>query len=225
MDKECLDILIEPVRPDETEALLALYVGLFYEREPLTACLGLGRERMVSIARSMYVESGVNPILQGLCWIARDSNAGNRTMGFIVCDDPFAEGHAAIPENLQQDELEKVAAMQALMEAVRSPLKEQGALEAGRFLHIAAVGVAPDCEGAGIATRLLQTALAGGRSKGFAYAFAECTSEASKRCHEKNGFSTLHRVAADTVSGNRNCLFAGTSLDLYLLWKDLTDVS
>ncbi len=214
-------IHIEPVLPVETEALLDLYVDLFFDREPLTKCMGLRKERMASIARSMYLASDENPISQGLCWLARDGNAGNQAVGFIVCDDPFAEGHASVPENLTEEEMAKVSALQALMEEVRSPLQDRGPLGAGQCLHIAAMGVAPGYEGAGIATRLLQTALVEGKAFGFMHAFAECTSIASRKCHEKNGFRNLHAVAGDTFSWNGKKPFAGRDMDIYLLWKDL----
>ena len=221
MDRDGHDICIESVRPDDIEALLELYVDLFYDREPLTKCMALGKERMVSIARGMYLGSADNPISQGLCWIARDGNAGNRAVGFIVCDDPFAEGHVSVPENLTEEEMAKVSALQALMDEVRSPLQDRGPLAAGQCLHIAAIGVAPGYEGAGIATRLLQKALVEGKALGFMHAFAECTSVASKRCHEKNGFANLHGVATDTFTWHDKKPFAGRDLDIYLLWKEL----
>ena len=221
MDRDGHDICIESVRPDEIEALLELYIDLFFDREPLTKCMGLSKERMASIARSMYLGSDVNPISQGLCWVARDGNAGNQAVGFIVCDDPFAEGHAAVPDDLTDEELVHVSALQAFLEEVRGPLQEQGALQAGTFLHIAAIGVAPGYEGAGIATRLLQTALEGGETLGFLYAFAECTSVASKKCHEKNGFTTLHAVAGDSFVWNGTEPFAKRELEVFLVGKDL----
>ena len=81
MDRDGHDICIESVRPDDIEALLELYVDLFYDREPLTKCMALGKERMVSIARGMYLGSADNPISQGLCWVT----LGRRGAGcFIV---------------------------------------------------------------------------------------------------------------------------------------------
>ena len=221
MQKDIAAIRILPIQPDEIEALLALYVDLFFDREPLTKCMGLSKERRVSIARSMYLTSDENPISQGLCWVARDGNVDNQAVGFIVCDDPFAEGHASVPDHLSDEELENVSALQALMEEVRSPLQDRGPLGARQCLHIAAMGVAPGYEGAGIATRLLQTALVEGKAFGFMHAFAECTSIASRKCHEKNGFRNLHAVAGDTFSWNGKKPFAGRDMDIYLLWKDL----
>lgn len=221
MHKKNHTICIEPVRPDETEALLDLYVDLFYDREPLTTCLGLGRERMEAIARGVYLGATDNPISMGWCWMARDCMAAHRAVGFVVCDDPFTDGQVDIPGNLTDEEHEKVMHVQALMEAIRAPLTDRSPLGAGQCLHIAAIGVAPGYEGAGIATSLLQTALSSARTRGFAHVFAECTSLASRACHERNGFECLHRVSADTFSHHGVSPFAGSHLDIFLLWKDL----
>ncbi len=222
MHRDTRTICIDRVHPDETEALLSLYIDLFYDREPLTKCLGLGRERLIEVARSMHSGANANPIARGLCWIARDRNAANEEVGFIVCDDPIAETNQQVPDNLTDQEKGSLSAVMALMEEIRKPQQERIGSEAGRCLHIAAVGVAPGYEGAGIATRLLQTALAEATERGFAHVFSECTGEASRKCHEKLGFQPLHRINLNKFAINGVCPFPTINLLIYLLWKDLT---
>ncbi len=215
-------ISIDRVHSDETEALLSLYIDLFYDREPLTKCFGLGRERMIEFARSMYLSFPNNPLARSLCWMARDRFSGNKAVGFIVCDDMAAEGNPPVPDDLTDDEREKISVLQALMEAVRKPGQDRIKSQAGICLHIAAIGVAHGYEGAGIATGLLQTALTGATARGFAHAFSECTSIASRKCHEKSGFQTLHCIDVNDFAVNGAFPFAGSNLVISLLWKDLT---
>ncbi len=212
---------IDRVHPDETEALLGLYVDLFYDREPLTKSIGLEKERMIEVARSMYLSLPDNPLARNLCWVARDRFSGNKAVGFIVCDDPAVEGKPPVTDHFTDDEREKLAVLQALMEAVRQPEKDRIAAQAGRCQHIAAIGVAPGYEGAGIATRLLQTALADAADRGFAHVFSECTSIASQKCHEKNGFRTLHCISANGFVKDGLNPFSDSPIDIFLLWKDL----
>jgi ribosomal protein S18 acetylase RimI-like enzyme len=214
-------ITIDRVHDHEIDLLLNLYVDLFHDREPLTKCVGLSRERMILIARSMHTGSKTNPLSQGLCWIARDHAEANKAVGFIVCDDPAAEGNQQFPENLTDQEREKISTMMVLLEEIRKPGKERIASGARKCLHIAAVGVTPGYEGAGIATSLLQMALADATARGFTHVFSECTSIASRKCHEKAGFMNLHCVAVNEFAVNGVCPFSGSNMDIYLLWKDL----
>ena len=93
-------ISIDRVHDHEIDALLNLYVDLFHDREPLTKCIDLSRERMISIARAIYAGSHFNLVSQGLCWVARARAEANRGVGFVVCDDLDAAGAQQLPENL-----------------------------------------------------------------------------------------------------------------------------
>lgn len=220
MHRDKHTIRIDRVRSDEVETLLKLYADLFFDREPLTKCLGFSRDRMIAIARSMHTGADANPISRGLCWMARD-HAARRDVGFIACDDPAEEGNPQVPDNLTIQEKENISAMMALLEEVRKPVIGRIGSEAGKCLHIAAIGVAPGYEGAGIATDLLQTALDGAIARGFVHAFSECTGIASRKCHEKAGFQNLHCVAVNSFSVNGACPFSSSDIDVCLLWKDL----
>lgn len=223
MHRENHAIVIDRVRPDETETLLSLYVDLFYDREPLTKWLGLSRERMISVARSLHAGAATNPVTQGFCWIARDRRMNMREVGFIACDDPTEESSHQVPENLTDHDKANMETVLALMEEIRAPKKVRMGAERGKCLHIAAIGVAPGYEGTGIATRLLQTALADATARGFVHAFSECTSLASQNCHEKSGFQSLHCVAASDFVVNGETPFEDPNLNVYLLWKDLDE--
>jgi GNAT superfamily N-acetyltransferase len=212
---------IARVPPDDTEALLRLYIDLFHDREPLTKWCGLSKERMLEVARSIYLRGDSNPLAQGLCWIARDRSASSQAVGFIVCDDSAAEGHQQVPENVTPAEREKISVMLALLDDVREPVKDRIGSEPGQCLHIAALAVTPGYEGTGIATRLLQTAIADAAARGFVHAFAECTSVASRKCHEKAGFQHLHSVTTGAFgAGDGRRPFSNIHTDIFLLWKE-----
>jgi GNAT superfamily N-acetyltransferase len=221
MLKDSTDIHIDQILPDETDALLRLYVDLFYDREPLTKIFGFSRDRMLSFAQSLYGGDHSNPISKGFCWVARDRRAGNRDVGFIVCDDPVTEGNQPLPEGISANDMKVVSAVMALMEEIRRPVQTRIGSEAGRCLHVAAVGVAPGYEGAGIATTLLQTALDHAAARGFASVFSECTGLGSRRVHEKLGFHCLHSVAVGEFSVDGKRPFGQMNSDIYLLWNDL----
>ena len=92
-------IHIDHVQPDEVDTLLSLFIDLFHDREPLTRCIGLSRERMQEFARSTYAAEETSARSQRYCWLARAGTAGNEAVGFIVCDDPAAEGsEPALPD-------------------------------------------------------------------------------------------------------------------------------
>ena len=221
MDQDTVSISIDQARSDEFEALLDLYVDLFFDREPLTTLLGLSRERIISIAGALYASSKNDVLSQGLCWIARDSAEGGRGVGFIVCDDPTAAGAPRLPEDLAGREAEMVAAVGALLEEIRRPVKDRLAPGAGKCLHIAGVGVAPGYEGRGIAGRLLGTALQAAGSLGFRHALSECTSVASRRLHEKFGFECRQSVSTRSIVVNGSHPFPDRDLEIYLMWKVL----
>ncbi len=214
-------ISIDRVHGKDMDSLLTLYVDLFYDREPLTKAIGFSKERMISIARSMYAESDINKSSQGLYWIARDRAAADRGVGFIVCDDPAAVAGQQLPDNLTDSEIKKVSAVSSLLEEIRNPIKEPLGLGKGINLHVSAVGVAPGYEGKGIAGNLLQTALANSCDFGFKYAFSECTSIASRMLHEKCGFENLKSVSINTYVLNGRRPFKGCNFDIHLMWKIL----
>ncbi len=223
MARDTRSISIDRVNALETDALMSLYVDLFYDREPLTKSIGFSRERMITVAQTMYARSDTHVLAQGLSWIARDRAEENKDVGFIVCDDPAAGGAQQLPDDLADYELKKVSAVGALLEQIRGPVMETLALGEGICLHVAAVGVAPEYEGAGIATRLLQTALAEAKARGFRYALAECTSPASRQCHERTGFGSLHRISGNSSVVNGVDPLMPPELEIHLMWKVLDE--
>jgi len=207
---------IEPVTCSGQSELLDLFVDLFHGREPLTKLIGLSRDRMRTIAEVMH---GGKAQSEGLSWVACDTNSGNRPVAFVVCDDPALPGAEALPENLTEAELKTVAVVGGFLSEIRRPLPDLVVWAPGSCLHVAALGVAPGCEGQGLATRLLQTALTEARLRGFRHAFAECTGPASRTCHEKCGFQCVHSVPANRFEYQSAFPFSGNDLvvDLMLL--------
>ncbi|NMF86036.1 GNAT family N-acetyltransferase [Nodosilinea sp. P-1105] len=222
MTQDSRSIHIDRVHAHEIDEFISFYVDLFHQREPLTKCIGLSRERMLSIMQTMYARPDSHVLSQGRYWVARDRAEANRIVGFIVCDDPAAEGASQMPEPLMDQEAELLSAVMALSEEVRRPMKKMLGLGKGTCLHVAAIGVAPDYEGKGIATRLLQTALVDARTGGFRCAFAECTSLASRRLHEKSGFTSLQTVSVSTLVVNGKRPFTGCkNVDIHLMQQVL----
>ncbi len=221
MVKDTDSISIDQARAEEFDAMLNLYVDLFFDREPLTKCLGLSRERIVSIAVAKYARSNNNVLSQGLCWIARDRAEADRGVGFVVCDDPVATGAPRMPEDLTEREAEMISAVGALLEEVRGPVKDRIGAGAGKCLHIAGIGIAPGYEGRGIAGRLLRIALQAAGARGFRNVLSESTSRASRRLHEKFGFECLNSVSACSLVVKGRHPFPDRDLELYLMWKGL----
>ncbi|MCC5847800.1 MAG: GNAT family N-acetyltransferase [Verrucomicrobia bacterium] len=209
---------IAPVTGSAQSELLDLYVSLFHDREPLTKLIGLGRERMRSLAESMH---GRKPQSENLCWMARDAALENRPVAFVVCDDPTLPGAETLPDNLTDAEQETVAVVGGFLSEIRRPLPDLVAWEPGVCMHVAALGVAPGYEGQGLATRLLQTALGQARLRGFRHVFAECTGPASRMCHEKCGFACVHSVSADTFAYQGVFPFSGNDLVVDLMLRKL----
>ncbi|WP_439849137.1 GNAT family N-acetyltransferase [Thioalkalicoccus limnaeus] len=107
----------------------------------------------------------------------------------------------------------------SLLEEIRRPVKDRLASDPGTCLHVSAVGVAPGYEGAGLATRLLQTALADAEAHGFLHAFAECTSPASRTLHQKCGFAHVQSVPVHRFSVDGRRPFMECPLDVHLMWR------
>ncbi len=212
---------IVPASPDDIGTLLRVYIDSFYEREPLTSCLGLSKERMAAIASAMYGGESGQDFARQLSFLAQDPDADANTVGFVLCDDPADPNANRLPPNLTEQELLFFPSVAALLETVRAPINTRIGKRPGEYLHIAALGVMPGCEGKGLATSLLQAALQEARRRGFRHAFAECTSAASRACHEKCGFSTINHVSGDDFTHADTRPFAGRRLDIHLMERDL----
>lgn len=213
-------IQIQRVQESELDAMLELYVDLFADREPLTRCIGFSKQRMREVARSMYSGAHAGVLSQGLCWMARDAKEGGRPVGLIVCDDPAAPGAQQIPDNLTDEEMKIAGAVASLLEKLREPIQERLS-SVGVCLHVAAIGVYPDCEGRGVGTRLLQAALQEAESRGFGCAFAECTGPASRRLHEKAGFKSIGSISVSRFLFDGEYPLANCQADVHLMRRSV----
>lgn len=201
-------IVLSKVTDKEFDILMDLYIELFYKREPLTTYIGFSREKMKQIAETLYGSDYETASDKTLSYIARDSGDSDRPAGFIFCDDPVSSPEQSPPDNMSPEESEKITLMMGILGKLREPLKEKFALGSGKLLHISAVGVAPGYEGKGIATRLINAALEEAQKRNFLYAFSECTSIGSRKCHEKSGFRLIHSVSLDDI-------------EIYMMLKEL----
>jgi GNAT superfamily N-acetyltransferase len=221
-DRTELDhIAIGPARPEEAEALLQLFVDVFHNREPLTTAVGFSRRRMLELGRSVYLGPGREALEKGLWWMARDSSRGDALAGFAVCNDLAADVHQQVPRDMTAEEADRVAAFVALQQELHRPLAERFDFAPGHCLHISALGVAPAYEGRGLATRLLSAVLDRARAAGFQSAVAECTGPASRKCHEKCGFASLHRVRPCEFDLQGTRPFADITDDYHLMFRHL----
>jgi len=160
-----------------------------------------------------------NLLSHGLCWIARDRSQENHPVGIICCDDPVSAGELQIPEVLTGEDREKISVIMGLLEEVSRPMQEFVGQGGGVYFHVAAFGVLHEYVGRGIATRLLETALQEARSRGFKYAFVECTSPASRMLHEKAGFHSLHSVSVGSFAMNGRRPLPTCDLEIHLMQK------
>lgn len=218
LTKQNPHVEIAAVNPAGNAEILDLFVELFHDREPLTQLIGLSRGWMRALAEIMH---GGNSNPEPLSWMARDIHSGNRPVAFVVCDDPALPGSEALPDNLTETEKQTVAVVGAFLNEIRRPLPRLVTWGPGSCLHVAALGVAPGCEGQGLATRLLQTALAEAEIRGFRHAFAECTGPASRTCHEKCGFECVHSVPANRFEYQSTFPFSWNDLVVDLMLRKL----
>ncbi|MFT4309041.1 MAG: N-acetyltransferase family protein [Candidatus Woesearchaeota archaeon] len=221
MVTENVGIVIVKVKADEMNNLISLYVDIFQDREPLTKWLGYSKKQMVSVAMSLYGDTNNNPVIQGMSWFAREQAGSNNEVGFIVCDDPGIVRDKSIPDIMSIDDQEKISYLMRVLEEIRSPIKQYIMMGEGKCFHVSAVGVAPGYEGKGIGKKLLQEALADARKRGFSYAFSECTSLASRILHEKLDFTIRNTVRLESLQMNGSHNDGGTSVEVYLMWKEL----
>ncbi len=214
------DILCVPAAPQDADAILRLYARIFHQREPLLSSQSFGEDRTFAFARELLGTGyGRRSLEAGLWMKAVDEDARNALVGFVVCGDPLEQTPSGLPEGLSASEAEKALAALALLEQLREPLEER--LGGGRWLHISGVGVAPGYEGRGIATRMLRMALERAGELGYTHAAAECTGPASRRCHEKCGFRSLHSVRYAEFRHMGRRPFADLEGECHLMVKDL----
>ncbi len=175
--------------------------------------------------RSWCLLRGLGASVQSMahrhCWIAKDRNAANQMVGFILCDDPAMAAQHQPQEDQADPEASIFSAVVALLEELRRPVQPLLEREAGSIFHIAAVGVAPGYEGNGIARSLLQVALTSADAQGFQDALSECTSKASRRLHEVCGFEQIHCVNLSAFEQHGQHPFAGCDQDVFLMRKRL----
>ena len=209
-------ICLEIVHRHDVGMLMNMYFDIFYDREPLTQCIGLTKEQMMSIANHQYYS---DIIMQGFCWVARDRAQKNKEIGFIVCQDLSGSSVYEIPEDLSNEAQNAVYAAAGLLEEVRQPIYKSLESGQGVSLHIAAIGVAAEYEGQGVAKSLLEGALVSAYQRGFQYAFSECTSTASRVLHEKFGFECLKEVLVNQFVIDGKHPFYECELDVYLMQK------
>ncbi len=216
----CVETFITPARENDFGMILRLYADIFSRDEPLTCHMGFSKERIKAVAETMYPAKNNDSLRRGLWLKATLGRNIVNPVGFIVTNDISSESTNEPPEGLTEEEIAKAAPVMAFLEEVRRPLNAKYTFKKGQCLHITALGVKTGYEGMGIAGRLLERALERAKDVGYGYAASECTGPASKRCHEKRGFQTLHSVkyADFTIHGNRP--FENLHGECHLLLKE-----
>jgi len=188
------EIVIAPAREKDFGTILRLYAEIFSRSEPLTRHMGFSEERIKAVAETMYPSINNDALRRGLWLKATLDRDVSNPIGFIVTNDISAENPNEPPEGLSEEEIAKAAPVMAFLQEVRQPLDAKYSFEKGQCLHITALGVEAGFEGLGIAGRLLESVLKRSKDFGYRYSASECTGSASKRCHEKRGFRSLHSV-------------------------------
>ncbi len=214
------EIVIDRFSGIDFDPFVPFYIDIFYDHEPLAECVGLSREHMDFITRTLYCGEK-NLLSQALCWIARDSSRESCPVGIIACDDPVATGELEMPLGMDGEDMEKISVITGLLEEVSRPMQEFFGQGEGVCLHVAAIGVLHEYKGLGIATQLLQAALQEAKARGFKYAFSECTSPASRKLHEKAGFHSINSISVSNYTINGRRPLPHCELDVHLMQKVL----
>lgn len=214
--------VISAVEPEDIGDVLRLYAGIFCQSEPLTRWLGFPEERIIAIARLMYLRPGDRPQQRELWLKASIEEDATGPVGFLIASDIREQDPAEPPEGLTAQELTKVPPLEGFLKELRRPMEEQYSPAKGECLHISAIGVASGYEGLGIATRLLGETLEEARPRGYRLAASECTGPASLQCHRKCGFKSIHSVEYKTFEFEGVRPFANIDGVCHLVVKELS---
>ncbi len=214
--------MISAVEPEDIADVLRLYAGIFCQSEPLTCWLGFPEERIIAIARALYLRPGDRPQQRGVWLKATMEGDATGPAAFLVASDIRDQDPAEPPEGLTARELAKVPPLEGFLKELRRPLERQYSPVKGECLHISAIGVASGYQGLGIATRLLGEALEQARTRGYRLAASECTGPASLQCHRKCGFKSIHSVEYRTFEFEGARPFANIDGVCHLVLKELS---
>lgn len=169
-----------PYQPDDTEAMVSLLANAFSRREPLAVAAGLTPAEFGQFVRLLCPKAEI----ERLTMVARHAVTGE-LVGALLSEDAAS----AMPEGLQRLSpkfgpiFDILGRLDAQYRGGRVPC-------VGDSLHLFLMGVAPGCEGQGIAQGLVATCLEHGARRGYRVAVAEATGRPSRHILGKRGFVT-----------------------------------
>ncbi|XP_017056614.1 arylalkylamine N-acetyltransferase-like 2 [Drosophila ficusphila] len=163
----------------------------FFLSEPLCETCGEAVDRQNEKENDEY---HLSMIAQGTCLVALDENNGGRLVGFVLAG-------VLLPEDIEKhrieaEEIEKHAwgRMYVLLTKVEreANLFERFGISKVLLSNITSVGAS--MRGKGLGSRLAETLMDVGRSKGFPAMVAYCTSFYSARQKEALGMQCIHSL-------------------------------
>lgn len=212
-------IEVHPVRAEDADEIFKLHARVFHQREPITQFLGFSTDRLVQLLHALHRAGKGHSLDRKLWWMACDEDRA--PIGFVICLDVSEAAEEPYALELTSDEQARMPPVKAFMEELRTPLRDAYASPPGQCMYVAAVGVDPVYERTGIAASLLGSAITQAREIGYVCAVSECTGPASRRCHEKCGFRSVHSLEYKKFQFEGRHPFAEIPGECHLMWKRL----
>ncbi|XP_017081378.2 dopamine N-acetyltransferase-like [Drosophila eugracilis] len=199
-------ITIRIMTEEDYKAVKSQMEGDFFSSEPLCQSSG---ECLVGQNEKENDEYHLSMIAQGTCLVAFDENDGGRLVGFVLAGAQFPEDvekHRIEADAMEQHAWGRIAVLLSKIER-EANLFERFGISKVLYSHITSVDAS--MRGKGLGSRLADTLMDVGRSKGFPAMVAYCTSFYSARQKEALGMQCIHSlVYADYKDANGKPIFA-----------------
>lgn len=207
--------LLEPLRLEDVPAAAALIVRAFLAHEPTSRCLGLVEEVLLPFTRA-YCQRAAE---EGLGVVAREAGTGD-LLGALACLDLLEDVRDRWPE-LQDSRFDAKLPDLAFMATLEGPFTIEQGYVPGQCAHVAQVAVAEGAGGRGLAQALIGRACELARERGYSRIAAVCTTDASRRAHEKAGFQVVRTLRYDAHEYEGRRVFASLEGSCALLVRRL----
>ncbi|XP_017056599.1 arylalkylamine N-acetyltransferase-like 2 [Drosophila ficusphila] len=184
-------ITIRIMTKEDYKDVKAFMTDDFFLSEPLCQSSG---ERVHHQNEKENDEYHLSMIAQGTCLVALDENNGGRLVGFVLAGAQFPEDvekHRIEAEAMEKHTWGRICVLLSKIE-IEANLFERFGISKVLYSHITSVDTS--MRGKGLGSRLAETLMEVGRSKGFPAMVAYCTSFYSARQKEALGMQCIHSL-------------------------------
>lgn len=166
---------------DDADAVCRLFGEVYARREPLTVGVGQSAAQFSGWMRGACPRAAD----EGLSVVARRADCGE-PLGALIAEDG-ASPYAATAGGGADDPIH------ALLQGLDAEYRAGRTVRPGDWLHLFLLVVADAAAGQGLASRMIETCLAGAARRGWRHAYTEATHPGSQRAFARLGFETRLR--------------------------------